>query len=1459
VKKLAFGLMLTAFVGCQSGEVSDRAAVATVVSSPTAIADRTHAFRAHGDTFASGDGRTYDATVDRAGAIAIRVRGGSDISEIAFETVSIGSSSPSSNGANRITITPDGQLAIERGSVTERVESRDDGLEQNWTFATRPGVDADLELRVRVKNAVLASTTDTGLHFRSSDRSSGVVYGPATWIDAHGARTSVPARFDRDTIVLTVPRATLASSSYPVMLDPTISAEFAVDTPTTGPWLGKMDMAGIAFNGVHYLVVWNVNGDIYGTRVGKDGKPVEHAFLIASCIAFGDYPVQVASDGTDFFLVWYEPGVGGRIARVSASGAVLATSTIGTASGYRPSIAFDGTNYLVVSMYSSDVKGQRYSPSGTPVGSAFTISSGTGDTSYSARTALAFDGTNYFAVWMDARNSSTTGIDLYGARITPSGTVLDTSGIAVSTRDGLQWKQYVAYSKSTGRYLVSWNDYASFTGTIRGARVATDGTVLDTSSIAIGTPSAVVDAHANTFDGTNFVVAWVAYGGTPTVYAARVDTSGTLLDTTPTTVATQLSPYGSYPYPALDSDGTQTFIVWTDNNLGEGLPAKQMIAGARLSTSGTKLDSPSIPISTGDNSEATPSIAYDGTNYLVAWQDLRDPAGGDIYAARVSKTGTALDSSGIAVSTASGVQQLPSTAFDGTNFWIVWQDGRNGDDDVYAARVDTTGKLLDSTGIAIAKVSGSRQSIPGIACNSTTCLIAWEEPGSGAVKVTRVSKSGAVLDGSGVTLTTAAAGVIPPGSIAVATDGSGFLVAWVSAAGSHLYGNRVSGAGVVLDTTPIAICTVGSGSGNIHPTATHDGTNYVLAWEDFRVSGDIYAGRVSSAGVALDPTGIVVAKGAGLAPKIAAAPGAGSLVVYGGTSGSWISTSGKLLDSTGVVISSGYDVEPAVATGSGSSLLVAYGKISGFTTTKRVMARVVGSGFSDGTACLVKDQCASRFCVDGVCCSTLCDGACLTCGATGSLGKCVSVTSGDDADSCTGDTTCDPTGACRKKSGLGCTTKDECASGFCADSYCCESACSGGCDVCNATKGKCTAVAAGDPGASPSCAPYSCGGGAACPTTCTSDAGCATGFYCAVGGTCTKVKDNKAACDAKTDCASPPCRQCASGFCVDGYCCGTACDGPCDECSSIPGKCTFMSKGATGAPSCGPFVCTGTDATCTTSCVTSADCSKTGWCDGTVCKNKGNDGDKCTSDEACVNDHCVDGVCCDSACVDQCEACDIKGSEGKCTPVLNDKPHAPRAACLGGGDICAEALCDGVYRKACKGFVGEETVCVPGVCKEGVSTAGLCDGKGKCVVDNRRCEPFACVDGLCKKEPCAVDVDCARGYRCDTTKTPPTCVSGNRCDGAHTITGLSGSRDCSPYACTPDGLCLEECHTTADCADGFQCDDTRKCVPAAGTDAGSGCGCRVVSGNDEHTGALAAIAALLLARRRRTRRLRREP
>jgi hypothetical protein len=304
--------------------------------------------------------------------------------------------------------------------------------------------------------------------------------------------------------------------------------------------------------------------------------------------------------------------------------------------------------------------------------------------------------------------------------------------------------------------------------------------------------------------------------------------------------------------PAVSFDGTNYFVLWDqfDPNLKTG-----GIFGTRVRPDGTVLDRDGIEIV--EVFRGSPKLAFDGTNYLVIWTESRsDGAGFNIWGARVSPDGVVLDPGGFPISTASGAQSTPALAFDGTNFMVVWDDGRPGypDSDIYAARVSPAGTVLDPDGIPIS-TAPSGQVEPGLAFDGTNYLVTWHDWRSGTADIygTRLSPAGTVLDPGGIPISTAPGVQYGP---KVAFDGSNFLVAWTDwrSGCSAVWGARVTRAGTVLDPNGI---TVSTGTCRGAPVLAFDGVNYLAVWEDFRSGpADTYGARVSPSGTVLVPVGI---------------------------------------------------------------------------------------------------------------------------------------------------------------------------------------------------------------------------------------------------------------------------------------------------------------------------------------------------------------------------------------------------------------------------------------------------------------------------------------------------------------------------------------------------------------------------------------------------------------------------
>jgi hypothetical protein len=202
--------------------------------------------------------------------------------------------------------------------------------------------------------------------------------------------------------------------------------------------------------------------------------------------------------------------------------------------------------------------------------------------------------------------------------------------------------------------------------------------------------------------------------------------------------------------------------------------------------------------------------------------------------------------------------------------------------------------------------------------------------------------------------------------------------------------------------------------------------------------------------------------------------------------------------------------------------------------------------------------------------------------------------------------------------GQSCASSGECRSGFCVDGVCCASACVGPCQSCNDvdTIGTCVPVtASGAPRIEGGCQPQS-------PSTCGLD------------GTC----------DGVGGCRLWP----MFTVCVPGRCDGDAvvdlkvCDGR-GNCRTGPTEI------------CAPYGCDPVRASCRGTCLTDAECS------GTYCELDGrchmNIGPGCQSNNQCATGFCSQGTCCDRACDGACQACNLRGREGACSPV----PDCPAA------------------------------------------------------------------------------------------------------------------------------------------------------------------------------------------------------
>jgi len=602
----------------------------------------------------------------------------------------------------------------------------------------------------------------------------------------------------------------------------------------------------------------------------------------------------VASDGTDFLAVWIDedaPSDNVRAARVAQDGALLDSGSIDLPGVWAqdPKVAFGSGYYLVVwddsRNDSTEVYGARVAASGQLLDTAgILISSGVAS-SYSP--VVAFNGTHFLVLWYERHPSR-----VVGTRVAPSGQVIDTSGIVIDSSPAYHF----ALASNGSDWLAVWCGWPGGPDSLMHAvRISAQGAVLDTAAIAVARVSGGFYAPSVAFLDSSYLVTWAQHADTmSSVVGARVTSAGEALDSGGISVYRVRDwLYGDVPVCRL---GSNWLVVWHEYHSGHG-----DLIGARVTGAGQVLDPNGFAVTNGRDAE-DPALEG-GAAALCVWSDGRDrdlPL--ETYAARVNADATVPDSNGILVSLATAEQTPGEADFDGTDYFVTWQNTVGSLTSVWGTRLTQAGQILDGTPIPLALDQGSE---PAAAFNGADYLVVWTQTADGDTDIrgARVSPDGAVLDSGGFVISRAAGQRLRP---RVAQNNGNWLVLWTderSGNDQEVYACRVTGSGYVLDSSGIRIASgysedVASGpdnwfvtwrhnitilaarvnangqvldpdgislsldpAGKGTPIAVFDGLNYFVAWCDLRNGSearDIYGARVNPQGALIDSTGIPI-------------------------------------------------------------------------------------------------------------------------------------------------------------------------------------------------------------------------------------------------------------------------------------------------------------------------------------------------------------------------------------------------------------------------------------------------------------------------------------------------------------------------------------------------------------------------------------------------------------------------
>ncbi len=305
------------------------------------------------------------------------------------------------------------------------------------------------------------------------------------------------------------------------------------------------------------------------------------------------------------------------------------------------------------------------------------------------------DGTGgAYVVWEDARAGGTN-LDLYVQRVTAEGTVAigwPANGLALVTATGHQHSPQICTDAAGGAY-VAWVDERP--GVLEADVYATR--MLPTGAIAPGWPAdglgvctasnlqILPSLAADGLGGA--LLAWVdrRSGGEYDVFAQRLLDDGTTPWVADGVIASTAPADQTSPEVAPDGAGG-AFVAWNDYRAGAADVYAQHLTSGGARAAGWVAGGNAICAAV--NAQSAPRIDADGLGgLLVAWEDYRTDAAGDVYVARVNGDGSRPAgwlADGNPVATATAAQITPVVQGDGAGGAIVvWRDQRvpaNGDD-----------------------------------------------------------------------------------------------------------------------------------------------------------------------------------------------------------------------------------------------------------------------------------------------------------------------------------------------------------------------------------------------------------------------------------------------------------------------------------------------------------------------------------------------------------------------------------------------------------------------------------------------------------------------------------------------------------------------------------------------------------------------------------------------------------
>lgn len=317
--------------------------------------------------------------------------------------------------------------------------------------------------------------------------------------------------------------------------------------------------------------------------------------------------------------------------------------------------------------------------------------------------SIAFDGTRYVMVWEDSRNPL-TGLDLYLARIGADGVIADSMiGLPVLTPPvaGNQTEPQIAYSPLAGTFLIVWTDPRNQSSDVYAARfLPGSGSVIEQGGVLISDSNDPEGSAHAAFATQSWAVVWQStQAGSSRVRARRVYPDLAYLDAAPFAISNGPATFESRPRAV--GLGTNFYLTWEDdrNTPTTGID----IFGRSMPDFGNVAGEPGLPITTGAFGQAyVDGVAMGASSLAYVWEDDRLGPNVDTNIWKSLYNTSLMPFGEVLLNGSPSNQQRPRIAGGGNGALVIWQDRRSSPIGIiYGGRLDVAGVPRDPVGFSL--------------------------------------------------------------------------------------------------------------------------------------------------------------------------------------------------------------------------------------------------------------------------------------------------------------------------------------------------------------------------------------------------------------------------------------------------------------------------------------------------------------------------------------------------------------------------------------------------------------------------------------------------------------------------------------------------------------------------------------------------------------------------------------